>query len=325
MNFKIQKYEHSNIRLTNEEQKYNNCCSVRASMVRLFGCSIVLLFLFFFQPPTAYCQLAAVDSLTALLKTDKEDTNKVNHLNAVAWELKFSNPDSSIVLGNKALLLSKSLNWKNGIANSFGNLGSYYYLKDNYPKALENYFAALKINDSLDNRSETAIRLGNIGNVYASQGDFQKALDYYLKAMKMAEELNDKKSLARHLGNIGNVYSQQNNLHDALDFYTRALALDETLGDRNGIARHLGNIGIIYTQMEDYPKALDNYLKSLNIYEEIDDINGIETSLGNIGALYLKAPLLLAKKVGPAFLSGLKAAEYFLIKAVELSKEIGDV
>ena len=109
-----------------------------------------------------FSQNRKIDSLFTLLKKDKEDTNKVNHLTDLGWEFKYQNPDTAIILGNQSLSLAEKSEWKKGAANSLGQLGAYYYLK----------------------------------------ADYLKALDYYFRALKMAEELGDKNGIARHLGNI---------------------------------------------------------------------------------------------------------------------------
>ena len=82
------------------------------------------------------------DSLISLIQKDKEDTNKINHLKELGWELKYINPDTVILIGNQSLQLAKKINWKKGIAISLGNLGLYNHIKLNYPNALGYYLKA---------------------------------------------------------------------------------------------------------------------------------------------------------------------------------------
>src|SRR3990172_7155041 len=118
------------------------------------------------------------DSLLSLVKIDNadsqlsnlptfqlSDTNKVNHLNALGWELMYNNPDTSIILGNQALALcdvmlsgveASTINHQPSTinhfkSNSLGNLGAYYYLKADYPRALDYYLKALKVDEELKN------------------------------------------------------------------------------------------------------------------------------------------------------------------------------
>ncbi|HEX7414206.1 MAG TPA: tetratricopeptide repeat protein [Bacteroidia bacterium] len=259
---------------------------------------------------SGFGQNKKIDSLQALLKTDKQDTNKVKHLSDLGWILKQSNPDTAIILGNQALSIAEKTEWKKGIAKSLSNLGTYYRLKGNYLKALDYFLKALKIDEELKDKSGMAKRLGNIGIVYYNQADYPKALDYYFKALKIAKELKDKKEIAIWFGNIGIVYYDQKDYPKALDYFFKALKINEELGRKNGIANTLGNIGNVYKNQKDYPKALTYYFKALKMAEELGDKNNVAIWLGNIGSLYTTQ-----KKY--------TEAETYLLDALKIDKEIG--
>ena len=263
---------------------------------------------------TAYCSAHQnkTDSLLSLLKKDKEDTNKILHLNALAWELKSNNPDTSILLSNQALTLAEKHTWKKGIANSFGQLGVYNYHKGDYPDALDYYFKALKLREELGDKKTTATLLGNVGNVYCAQSDYPKALDYYFKALKMAEDLGDKRGIAMHLGNIGIVYDAQKNYPKAIDYYFKTLKIAEELGLKDIIASSCGNIGIMYMEQTNYTQAEYYSFKALKLAEELHAKSLIASCLGNIGSLYT-----YTKKYAES--------EKYLLNALTLSREIGAV
>ncbi|MBI4930328.1 MAG: tetratricopeptide repeat protein [Bacteroidetes bacterium] len=288
----------------------------------------------------AFAQQNKIDSLLTLLKKDKEDTNKVNHLNNLSREYRYINAfDSSLALANSALKLANvilTLNDKNGmnqtvkqtaqkgIAIAYNNIGLVYDYHGDYPNALDYYIKGLKVAEVLENKNIMAAILGNIGNVYDAQDDYTKALDYYLKALKIAEELGDKKRIAIQLGNIGNAYKEpakaasgikgaSDSLYKkSLDYYFRALKIDEELGNKNGIARHLGNIGLTYDYQGNYPKALDYCFKALKITEELGNKNDIAAWLGNIGAIYTRT-------------GNYKEAEFYLKRAISLDDSIGSM
>jgi tetratricopeptide (TPR) repeat protein len=165
-----------------------------------------------------------------VLKTAKEDTNKVNALNKLASELIYNNPDTSIILAEQARAISEKVKSKKHIANSYHNIALANRLKGNYPSSIECNLKALSIREELvrkdslgGDKSGIAKSLGNIGIVYHEQADYPKALDYYFKALKMDEELGNKNGIARHLGNIGLVYWRQADYSKALDYYFRVL------------------------------------------------------------------------------------------------------
>ena len=71
-----------------------------------------------FQNPKGFAQTPKIDSLKNVLKTAKEDTVKINCLNALAWEVKSNDPDKAIQYSKGALTLSEKINFKKGIADS---------------------------------------------------------------------------------------------------------------------------------------------------------------------------------------------------------------
>jgi signal transduction histidine kinase len=252
-----------------------------------------------------------IDSLLNVLKTAKEDTNKVNHLYNLGRELLYSNPDTSMILGNQALSLSEKATSKKHIADSYHIIALAYFLKGNYPSSLENNFKALALREELADKSGIAKSLGNIGNNYMHQADYPKALDYYFKGLKMLEELVDKMGIAIHLGNIGNAYYYQNDYTKALDYYFEALKMHEKIGNKNGVAMWLGNIGILYWKQKEYPKALDYSFKALKMHEEFGNKQGIETCLANIGGVYADQG------------DKPKALDYYF-KALKIAEELGN-
>jgi two-component system, NarL family, sensor histidine kinase UhpB len=251
-----------------------------------------------------------IDSLLNVLKTAKEDTNKVNNLYELSWAFIRSNPDTSIILGNQALSLSKKVTSKKHMADSYHVIAVANSIKGNYPSTLENNLKALKLREELVDKPGIAKSLANIGNVYSEQGDYPKALDYYFKALKMDEELDDKSGIGLDLGNIGNVYSDLDDYPKALDYYLKALKIAEELEDKHGISMYLGNIGIVYSDQDDYTKALDYYFKALRIAEGIGDKNGIAIHLSNIGTIY-RAQNDYSKALDYCF------------KALKISEELG--
>jgi hypothetical protein len=77
----------------------------------LFRC----LLLFFF-PVWCHAQSNGTDSLRALIKNSKEDTQKVNLLLSLSKNYWLTIPESVMVFGNEALRLSEMLNYKKGLA-----------------------------------------------------------------------------------------------------------------------------------------------------------------------------------------------------------------
>ncbi|OFY66924.1 MAG: hypothetical protein A3H98_10840 [Bacteroidetes bacterium RIFCSPLOWO2_02_FULL_36_8] len=257
---------------------------------KVFSISTFYFFLVFtnFPLPTAYCQLQKIDSLLSLLKSDKEDTNKVNHLNAIAWHFRIVQSGEAGNYIEKGFSLTKKINFKKGEANLHHTNASLFYNKGDYGKALVHSKKALNIRQLIGDKAGIATSYNNIGNINKDLGNFPVALKNYKTALKFFTELKDKKNTSNTYGNIGIIYWSQGNYPEALKYYFMALKNFEELNDRQGIASSHNNIGGIYWSQGNIDDALKNYLITLKLYEETGQKNGnlYSNTLNNIGLIY---------------------------------------
>ncbi len=228
-----------------------------------------------------------IDSLQAVLKTQQEDTNKVNTLNELSWELKnVGNFTVALKYANEGMLMAKQIGYKKGMATSYSRQGQVYQYQGNYPEALKNHFAALKIKEELGNKQEIANSYINIGNIYYSQSNYPEALNNYVTSLKINEELGNKAGIAYSYSGMGVVYTDQGIYPEALKSYLASLKINEELGNKTGMAGAYNNIGNVYSNQGNYPEALKNYFTSLNVNEELSNNAGMAEAYNNIGIVY---------------------------------------
>ena len=183
-----------------------------------------LLFFFIFLFTASRSQDSKLDSLKTVARTAADDTNKVKVLNTLCRDLR-SSPKEGIAYGEQALELSHKLNYKNGAAHAYNNIGIVHYTQGNYPEALDNYFKSLKLREELGDKSAMSKCYNNIGLIYYQQGKLDMSLDFYAKSLKIKRELNDKLGVASTVGNMGNVYYDKYNYTKNKNFLDKALAL----------------------------------------------------------------------------------------------------
>jgi len=99
---------------------------------------LIFSFLFFFSLGSSHeisAQNAVIDSLQILIKQDKADTNKVNHLHVLCWHYgNLGQYDTAIYYGNLELALAQRLNFKTGMTAAYTNIGLTYYNKGEFYK-----------------------------------------------------------------------------------------------------------------------------------------------------------------------------------------------
>ncbi|MCK5370244.1 MAG: tetratricopeptide repeat protein [Cyclobacteriaceae bacterium] len=224
------------------------------------------------------------DSLLNVLSLAKEDTLKVNVLNALSTLLNRTDPTEAITYGSEARDLAEKLEYKPGLALALKNIGLGYYFLANYVEALIQWENSLSMFESLQDDVMTANLMGNLALIYSTQGDDAKAIDYLLRSLKIAEDLGDSLRIATVLLNIGVIYSTKPVSRDkAIEYWWRALNLSEAIDYQDGIGMVSFNIGETYFQKGNYDSALYYFDKSSIAYE--NTIVKV-ASLNYIGSVY---------------------------------------
>lgn len=309
--------------------------------------SLLLLALVFGLQHISTAQNNKIDSLLTILKTAHEDTNKVNTLNALSYELLYSNSDTTIYLASQAKDLAEKLDYSKGLASAYlrlgqayNNRGSYdqsqlclfkglsystdkittgkiyvniginHYEMSNYPEALKNYFTGLKAFEEAGDKKAVGSVYNNIALIYTELGNYEEALKNHLAAKKIREANGDKRGIAGSYLNMGIVYFEEGNYVEALNSYFEAKKQYADLGDKNELALSYNHIGVVYKKQQRYAEAMENFFAALKIYEQAGDKEGIALSYTDIGNAQMAAG---------------KAAEakQWLAKGLQLAKEIG--
>jgi len=252
-----------------------------------------------------------IDSLFQVLRTSKQDSNKVLLLYNLSREFFNSDIDRAEKYSNRALFLSERLGYKKGIAMSYNNLGIINYYKAIYNIALTYHDRSLEIMSEIGNRKGMAGSFNNKGAVYTQQGEFALAIEQYLNSIRILEEVNDQEGVGKSYNNIGLVYYLQGNYDQAEYYYSKALEILKPLKNHSVISDIMNNLGIISFEKGEYEESLEYHFKSLDGRAGTNNQRGMATSYTNIGDVYA------AKEVVD------KAMEYQK-KALEIQEELGD-
>jgi serine phosphatase RsbU (regulator of sigma subunit) len=234
-------------------------------------------------------QTPKIDSLLKILKTQKEDTSKINTLSELARAYLFELNDCQKVgeYGAQQLSLSLKLNFRKGIAYGYLNRAIFYRSSGELDSALVYDKRAVPVMIEIRNKKGESSCYSNIGVTLMFQGNFKAALDYMFKGVTMKEQIGDKKGMASGYNNIGTIYMDEANYPEALRYQLKALKIREELKDKVGIGMAYNNIGNIVLAQGKSEEALLYYHKSLKIDEELNDLSGIGVANANMGNIYL--------------------------------------
>ncbi len=231
-------------------------------------------------------QKIKIDSLKTILKTAKDDTNKVTILNKLACLFYSSPDDTSSYYANQAIAIANNLKFKSGLSQSYYILATANQYKSKYNEAIKYFLLSLKIDEQRDNKQGIASTLNSIAIIYRLIGNDTKALGYYEQSLKIREVMNDKRGLAASLNNIAGIYYSKGDKVKTKEYLKRALKTFEELGDKQSTASVLNNIGNLYYEEHDFSKTLEYFIKALAVLEEFNDTYGKAMECNSIGEVY---------------------------------------
>lgn len=244
--------------------------------VIILSVSILLLSSF-----NAYPQNSAIDSLQKVLQIQKEDTAKVNTLNALASEFRYYNNDTGFYFANKALALAARLNFTMGIADAKIKTGQLYSIIGKYSEGIKTGNEALVLYNKLlasanpPNKENILFKIAESYNIIFlntfPQGNYPEALKIAFLELKIREKLNDKQGVSNAQFNIGNIYYCQHNYSEALKHHFVCLAICQQLKDKVGVSSTYSAIGLVYFDQGNYEEASKNYSAALKLGKEVND------------------------------------------------------
>ena len=182
------------------------------------------------------------------------------------------NVQKALDIFQKSLMLSREVNFKEGIGVALYKIGLIYQDQDYKVQALENFLKGLPIFYELKDTSSITNALMIIGKLYGDLHNVHKSLEYFKKALAIYEVSKTKyqANLIFLYGNIGAMYKDNKDLQNALVYYKKSLDIAETLKYMEVSCRLLINLGNVNRILLNYNEALIDEQKALKTAEEIN-------------------------------------------------------
>jgi len=215
------------------------------------------------------------------------NTAQVDTLLKEATNLRFNNPDSAIVIAQKAIELSGDIDYEVGKAEGFKLIGLVYSDKTNFSEALDYFNRALIVyQNEMDTVGISSIQ-NNLGSVYQTSGNDPKALELFFASLRNGELVKDPLRIGTAYVNIGTVYSNDELTYDqAIENYQKCIPYFEEIDYTLGLAVANVNIGELYLNQDEPALSLPFLNDALDGFREI----GIDpaTPLNLLARAYLK-------------------------------------
>jgi signal transduction histidine kinase len=177
---------------------------------------LILLWSFSHQGFTQAFQQAIIDSLKKELSMSKVDTSNVLSMVELVNQYKYSNADSALFYAQRALILSRKIQFHEGEFRSLFMMGFALSLASNHSRALELELKALRIAEKYNftiGRGEVLTRLGVI---YRGTNDFPRALFYFKQSKQLFDSLHNYYMAVMPEVHLGRTYFAMNQPDSAL-------------------------------------------------------------------------------------------------------------
>jgi hypothetical protein len=258
-----------------------------------------------------FAQNRHIDSLNQVIKQTKNtDTNKVHALVDLAAIYYHDNLDTSQVLINEALKLSKKNKFIRGEGFSNTALSGYFFQKGELDSALIYANKGAKILESINDKSHVLAAYNNMALVYNNMQKPLKAIEIYLKIFDLIKE---NKPSVQHMAicnNLAVAYGNNKNLENSKKWFRKVKEYANEMNHPMGLVYGLNGISGVNIELNELDEAIDNSLKSLVISEANKMDKPIIESYQNLGKAYHKKKLyelsnkyllqgkVLAEKIG---------------------------
>ncbi len=198
-------------------------------------------------------------------------TELIDAMLSIAEKTAESDPGRSEEMASRALGLSRSSGYGRGEASALFALGDISRIREEYPRALRNYSAALEgARAGSDTILEARCRR-RLGDIHYYTGNLEASMKQYLSALNIFEGAAVKHNSSRHriqsahlMATIGNVLRLSGDLDGSLDYYLRCREVYSAEGYTSGIPGILYNIGNVQQSRGMFSEALEAYTEVLS-------------------------------------------------------------
>lgn len=230
--------------------------------------------------------LATVDSLQAVLKSDVADTFKVKAYIGLASEFISDSPSVAMGYCEQSLHLSESIQFPSGVGEAAGWLAYLYEQQGEIELAIRyNQEALVNAQKCHDHQGEATI-LGNLAAIYKDRGEIHKALSLNAQSLEIKIRTGDLHGISVTLNNVGLIFASQGRVKEALDNYWKAVKIDEYLKDYGGVSIDFSNIAYVYKDQKEYDEASKYFHKVLQMEQAFGTKFQTGYTLNALGQLF---------------------------------------
>ena len=211
-----------------------------------------------------------IDSLITILESEPIDSNRLNILLEISYNLFRSDPDLGKKYSLEAIDLAEDIGNKEAMASALKNAGLNHYAKSEFKEVVNYWNQSLAVFREIGDPKGISNLLSNLGAVYQSKADYTTALEYNIESLKYAELSGDTSRIATSLINIGTIYADDELTHDkAQETFEKVLVVSQHLNRADITGTTYSNIGELLFSQSKPKEALPYFEKAYDEFESL--------------------------------------------------------
>ncbi|MFC4263733.1 tetratricopeptide repeat protein [Ferruginibacter yonginensis] len=234
---------------------------------------------------TAIAQPNKLDALKIALSKTSQPKATVSITNKIVYELRISNPDSAIKLGEPNVLKAHQINYLYGESLANLCLALAHNKKANYKLSEDYCKKAMAIAQQLQNDSLMAASLLNFATIDENYGAFDSAFNKLYAAIKKYETIKNQDGINKAKLVMAQIYQQKNDLKNAEKILNEILSTPKI--DKNIEVSSLHTLANMYGMQGNYAKALAIDDKALAICDSFNIIFFKSSVYDNMANCYM--------------------------------------
>lgn len=231
-------------------------------------------------------QVSELESIQHALKGEITAEQRVDMLNKLSHVYTQTSLNMAETVANEAIEKATAINYPNGIAAGYNNLGISKSIRGQYTLGMEYFLKALTIREQQDDIRGQASSLGNISRLFTYQKNYDKALEYAKKSVQMFRKTDDFVSLGKTYVASGKIYLDVHDNDHAMIMFELALKLfiEHQAKDLQGWS--LLQIANVHEADGEYDKALDYAFQAVKLIDLKTNLFSAIELYQSIGSIY---------------------------------------
>jgi signal transduction histidine kinase len=255
---------------------------------------------------------------------ENPSSRQVDTLIQLSISYSFTNEDTSVILGERSVEISKGHEDQAIHAKALLELGDTYRIFGNVPKGETLILEGKAIYETLGDEGQVAYADNKLGAVAVNKAEYDQAVKYYLSALEIWEKLKDSSNLTNPYINLGDAFWRLGQPDKAEEYTNKALQIAEELKQDRPRMFALNNQGLNFKALaESYSYIADTISEGAQLYKDSVDLF-YDKALQNFEKAYGLAQKLNNKQSAMRHLinmATIKDAKAEYPEALKLTKE----